>query len=673
MQPIMRDKQIELALNEVLFAHRIVFEAVEVANRTSNRAVLLNEVLEALTEKQVKLIEGSYVNPLLNTVRQILLGLIRRNLVFVARSEQHRHYYAAVSVFSRDKMPFVFRPSYRQRTIALLRDVISHYNRPVRIGDIANYLDEMRPDLAEAHKWFRPTIVRLAAEGVINAVTKNRQAKNGGHFYLLSDMDPKSYETPELSRLEAVLLGFRELWKKEAETARRENRRPSPLTTEEIKKYIYKKYQKYTLPQKRHLTTALVVLSKPSSNRAIRRIKRDSYSKALWVPVEVKDEEIDIYGRPKSDSEKVYLAVEYAVKRLQRPVKVKDLKEEMKLRPELQIATEHSLGVLLNTQAKFSKVKKVDWINGEWWYYWGNKNSPEVKGYLKLVRIEAEWEKLDALLELNDLSNCSLKLIAYGRCLLIKNSIEEFMPELLLLKRDEKFGRVVNTEAGHLSQAAEEVYSKVTEWLQQNVELTGAFPADVNKNIPGVTAGELWELLQPLYPIGRKPETVANTSNLLSHVVRRFKNPFLKPVRCDGSLETMLYLFDRTDAFMYIARKWGGSEAGLQANLARNNLGFLRDVNFVLPCLSSTDYNDRLIAVACLAFLQAEEALKPIYNVCLNDPDRGVRESALWAYAFIGGDMKALNYSLKQVEKNKSVLAFAERLESSTPEEIWRI
>ena len=668
-----RDKQIELALNEVLFGHRIVFEALEMANRTSNRAVLLGEVINALTKKQLSVLKGSYVNPLIDTVRQILKLLINRKLVFIARSDRHRHYYAAASVFNRNEMPFEFYPSYRQRVISLLRDVIKHYNRPVRIGDIDNYLDKVRPDIAGDHKWFRPTIKRLTAEGIVKAVIKRRQVKCGGHFYLLSGMDPSSYPSPELSRLEAVLMGFRELWEKETETARFENRPPSPITTEEIKNYIYNKFPKNILPHKRNLTEALIALSKQSSNIAIRRLKRDSYSKALWVPVEVKDDELEINGAPKGDSEKVYLAVEYAVKRLRRPVKVKDIKNEMNIHAELQITTENSLGVLLNTQAKFSKVKRAGWINGEYYYFWGNKNSPLVKGYLTLKKIEGEWEKLDALLELNDLSNCSLELIAYGRCLLIKNAVEHLIPDLLPLGTDKEFGSVVNMEAQALHKQAEDVYSKAELWLKQNVEFTEGFPKSVNQNIPGVTAGELWELLQLLYPVGRKVETAALTSNLLSHDVRRIKNPLPKPVRCDGTRETVLYLFDRADAYIYIAHRWGGSEAGLQATLAKNNLGLLRDINFVLPCLSSCDYNDRLIAVACLAFLQVEGGLEALYNVCLKDADRGVRESALWAYAFIGGDMKALNDNLKQVEKNKSILDFAKRLESCSPAEVWCI
>jgi hypothetical protein len=64
-----------------------------------------------------------------------------------------------------------------------------------------------------------------------------------------------------------------------------------------------------------------------------------------------------------------------------------------------------------------------------------------------------------------------------------------------------------------------------------------------------------------------------------------------KPSFCSGTIETVPYLFDQTDAFIYAARKWGGKECCFQAMLAGNNLGLLRDLNFILPGLSAKDFN----------------------------------------------------------------------------------
>ena len=155
MKPNNRDKQIELALNEVMPAHRLVFETLELANKNSDRAVLLGEIISTLTEQQVKVLETSYQNPLIDTVRQILTLLINRRLAFIARSDRHRHYYAAASVFNQQEMPFVFRPSYRQMLIGLIKDAIIHYNGAVRKGDVGRYMEEFHPELKADCKWYR--------------------------------------------------------------------------------------------------------------------------------------------------------------------------------------------------------------------------------------------------------------------------------------------------------------------------------------------------------------------------------------------------------------------------------------------------------------------------------------------------------------------------------------
>ena len=122
---------------------------------------------------------------------------------------------------------------------------------------------------------------------------------------------------------------------------------------------------------------------------------------------------------------------------------------------------------------------------------------------------------------------------------------------------------------------------------------------------------------------------------------------------------------------MYAARKWGGIECCVQATLAGSNLGLLRDVRFVSSGISSKDYNERLIAVACLAFLQAEGTADRLAEICLNDPDAGVRESALWAFGFVGGSISEMVSKMERFEKDRRVLDFASQLKNLTTIELW--
>jgi len=67
--------------------------------------------------------------------------------------------------------------------------------------------------------------------------------------------------------------------------------------------------------------------------------------------------------------------------------------------------------------------------------------------------------------------------------------------------------------------------------------------------------------------------------------------------------------------------------------LASRELGYLRDPAFVLPTQSSS-FEVRLATIACLAFLWSDEGTSRLKDAALHDHEPGVRQSALWAYAF---------------------------------------
>ncbi len=669
------NREIELALNELLFAHRMVFQVLESVNRNTGQAVLLGTVIEALNEEQIRILNRTYENPLIHVVRQILTGLVKRKFVFIARSDRHRHYYASITFCTPDKMPFVFKPSHRQLVISLIKDAVNHYERPVRIGDIDRYLNEVRPDLKGDCKWFRSTIQKLVFQGVVKIAENTRRDKYGGYYYFLADSESDSINNSvPPSWLEIVFESFKSLWEVQLKKARLNNKLPEPLSTVEIKNYIIEKYGIEILPHERQaVANAVRALAKPSSVTAIRKIRRESYSKCLWVPVGIKDNEIDLYGSPKSDSERANLVVRYAVERLQRPASMNDLLEEFNLHPELKLKRHRSINTLLNTQTKFSAVKKVGWVYGKWYFYYGKEKSPEISAYLTLKKLTVEWESLNAVLELNDLDNCLLKTVAFGRYKLIENKIDEILPELYTLVINKKFGKVVNSEAKKLYEEIQSIQNQTEFWSKNNSPSAAKLPEKVKSNVIGLTIEQLWKLLQPLYPKALKVKKLVEISNLLSDDIRRIKNPHFKPSFCYGTLETVPYLFDQTDAFIYAARKWGGLECCLQAVLAGSNLGLLRDMNFVLPDLYSNDFNERLIAVACLAFLQDKTAIEYLEGVSLNDSELGVKTSAIWAFAFLGGNINELAIKIRKKEINKSVLDFLAKIELCSFTELWFI
>jgi hypothetical protein len=75
--------------------------------------------------------------------------------------------------------------------------------------------------------------------------------------------------------------------------------------------------------------------------------------------------------------------------------------------------------------------------------------------------------------------------------------------------------------------------------------------------------------------------------------------------------------------------------------------------------------------VACLAFLQDETVLPELAEFCLTEKDFGVKESALWAYAFLGGKINELGSKLRKIEKRERIIQFLDKLEESSPTELW--
>jgi len=65
--------------------------------------------------------------------------------------------------------------------------------------------------------------------------------------------------------------------------------------------------------------------------------------------------------------------------------------------------------------------------------------------------------------------------------------------------------------------------------------------------------------------------------------------------------------------------------------------------------LSSKDFNEKITAISCLAFLSSENYLTDIAHFAQNDPDYGIRQSALWAYGLIGlGEERTMNFLIER-------------------------
>ncbi len=89
--------------------------------------------------------------------------------------------------------------------------------------------------------------------------------------------------------------------------------------------------------------------------------------------------------------------------------------------------------------------------------------------------------------------------------------------------------------------------------------------------------------------------------------------------------------------------------------------------------MKSNNYETRLIAVACLIFLDYENK-DILFKLASEDKDVGVRQAALYGYAFLKGDkLSGLLRFVENNESNEQVLQLAEKIKSCSKEiDIWK-
>jgi hypothetical protein len=254
----------------------------------------------------------------------------------------------------------------------------------------------------------------------------------------------------------------------------------------------------------------------------------------------------------------------------------------------------------------------------------------------------------------------SLPSLRIGRAMLIKTEIEAVEEELAEMFSASRMTVTTRREAEAVRLNVNKAMTNVDVWLAINKTYGLNIPAAVNLTVPGWTAAELHEFMSLISPRIMKVDNYRKLIAITKDNIRRVPNPDYVHCFSKGARTSFHYLYDITDALIYSAKQWGGYECSSQAMIASVELERLRDVRFVLPALKSEDYNSRLAAVACLAFLQSSKGNNRLEETATCDPDPGVRRAALWAYCFAAGkNTERLLYDRATSDLDAEVRRFA--------------
>jgi len=667
--------------------YSIILQALKVANLAFGRVVNIDEIAEAILPKESKQLEEIYVRDRRRTISYILTRLIPSGLVFSLGRIHNYGYYGSVDVLDPTNSPLPLIQSRRQRVLELIRAAVSELRRAVRMGDILEYATGRPECLDLSNSLISRSVVSLAETGELRVIDSIRGDSKGMNLYLPHEMDPSQYDAAQpLTWMQEITAAFEDLWDERIKTSSGENRKPKPISTGEVRAKISASSPgHHHLKSPYDLINSLQQLAK-TGKPVIRKVGRTGQKAVLWAPASATDKELD-FNTYANDAERIGEAVQRAAKLLGRPVNIRDVKEEIKCDPSLQLTGSSKLYEVLADVSKKAveagngkgrvrrvtqRIYKVGKIDGEA-YYCSNK-VPEACVFVQFHQLKSQWSRANHEEDLNNLETCSLSSVAAGRAMLIEIEAKANLQELENILKSKQLDNTDRHDAEKLCGQISEVLDNAKQWLTLRYSKQIKLPFDIDISVPGWTAQELLQVIKPLYPQAQKITRSAKFISLMFGSIRQIPNPIFKSRFSTDPRIAAEFLYDRADALLYSAKQWGGYECCFQAMLACNELGRLRDPRFVIADLESKSFEARLACVACLAFLWSDEGNKRLRDIAVKDPDPGVRQSALWAYGFAGGkESFELLSNQERNDPHAQVRVFAKETLMASQDNWWTI
>lgn len=558
-------------LKELKPEHALVLRAVEVANLAFRRVVRVDEIVPALTVKEVKLLETTYASDLSTAVSSILQLLRVRGAVFSPGKVGQRYYYGVESVLDPATASLPTEESRRRRVLELVRRTVAALGCAVRSADVIEYAASLIEASDLSPNLLTHDILSLKETGELRLVGSIRGDGKGINLYLPAELNPEDYSRPSTPTwLEEVAHTFNELWGERVSQATSEYRNPRPLSTGEVRARLSASSQYAENPADPMVLVNAMQQLAQTKNPLVRKIKRLKQKAVLWAPTGIEDSALDIGDAFASDTERVSEAVRRAENALARPVTMRDVQDQIELDPSLLPTGSSRLVSVLSEAARerlasgknggrrsrvvqhVHRIGKVADVS-----YYSTGRTPEAKAFIKFKEVERRWMAMHASEELATLKLCSLPTVAIGRAMLSLTETADILADFNLLRSRGHLRGEQQQKAAELLNDVIETADLAREWLDEH-GINDRCPQSVDTDVPGWTINELLEVIRPLSP---RLQTIRKTSRLLGlmgDAVRRVPNPEYVNRFSPNQRAASEYLFDRTDALIYAAKQWGG-------------------------------------------------------------------------------------------------------------------
>ncbi len=623
-----------------------MLRAISSANRVHGRTVTIAEVVAQLTPDEVPEVRHRHRRDLSTAVSMTALHLCRAGLAFSPGFDRQRRVYGAVGVLAQsDPLPAPPR-ARRQVVLDLVRAAVDRLGRGVRIQDVAEQADLDVPEIRLDRGLLATDLSSLTRRGNLLVIGRVSGRRSGGtHVLLPSDYPLERYSAADLATWpQRVLAAFEGVWEEHMAAAESEGRLPEPVLAREVFDRMADapaRDPELTTPAR--LVTVLRTLSR-GRDAPLRQVAAGGYGRA-WCPQEAKTEQYELLFR--SDTQRVTEALERACRGACRPfASQQEVADEVERDPALLLCGGQGVARALESAARSTVgdrgggtrqrrrqvISCVGSLEGTT-YYSRSDRLAAAQVHMELLRATARLDALHAEEQLEQLRQSKLRCVAQARAAGMLSELATVAELIRNCVADPAADVEARTSAESTMQRVSALQNLLSGWTRFALE---GVPEPV-PSMPAWMPEELYEAVWRLAPGLLEGKTPRDIFKLFGARIRCVPNPhFVRKAHADR-VAAVQFLFDRADALILLAVEWGGSECRQQAITAKHELGIHRDPLPVIAALPSLALEERLVAVACLAFLWSEEAREVLRDLALHDPEPGVRQAALWAYGFSGG------------------------------------
>lgn len=644
--------------------HEIVFAALEKFHSNSGRAAAVRDVIAMLDESETTLIRQTYSKKLAAVVSSIMVLLKAKGLIDVRRAGEGRCFY--VSNRSPGNIEISDVSSNRQTVLSFVKEAVRHHGRAVRAEEVWNWVADRYSGEKISRHLITRNIISLAQTHDLKRLEISGRGFRGNTFYLPAGLPDEEYiPADESNWLERIAACVRTIWERRSSRVAVDECRPLPVTTGEVRCELYETYpEAVEQVAAKRIINSLLYLS-AGEQPFLRKISNSERSSVSWVPAGVADTEIAppeyVYG---SDAERIEEATRKAERLYKRPVNRQEVETQIEGNEFLEIKSISGVARLLSDAAKpmvinklggkaVRKISYVGSINGKAYYTADTINLGRARQLLDFERLKSDWEKMTIVESLAGVRKSSLPLMQWGQSRLIESQIDGIETRLKTLRticeKEDRKGEfaILEQNVGFAAGIAHSYKNDLRKSVAQKYDLEYLSEIELSEGAVGLIPAETVKVLQPFYPMARRLTKEYKIVTLLDGAVRRFPNPKFTSRFSKNPHTAAEYLYDRTALLIYTAIHWGNRFARLQAVTARQELGQIRNPNFIFPLLKDPDFTVRLKAVACLAFLAGDGIASTLKEISQTDIEPNVRLAAEWSELLLEGKPENLQQAFK--------------------------